>query len=671
MKKIFLLLGIILPLMASAQIKFQEITLDEAMSKATELKKDILVDVISGRTDDKNIARILADKELAKQIDRDFLAVRIDMMKKENAYFVPKVLGTPYPCVILFTNKGEEVGSGFWDEMAAGRMNAGEIFSNAKAAAEIKRQNSCKIEFRDLSFSDALKLAEKESKLVFIDCVMKNCGPCRKMENDVFTLDAVANFYNKNFICIRSERETDVNDLASKYNINGYPTFLFIQPDGKLVASGSGFLAADKFVDLAKGTIEDDNDTQEEVKSVPMMQSTEAMPASSSAAASSASSSASSSSAQPAAAMGTTEMQPAAANTSEEASKISFEKLTLTQAMERAKAEKKLIYVDLSATWCGPCQQLKKTTFPNEMVSNFMNKNFINIAFECDKDEEISKEYRNKYRSSAFPTHLIINETGELVHKFVGFLQPNEFVAELQKGTGAAKGLLYYNRKYMDGERSPEFMQEYITVLANANEGGAAAKLAGDYLNTLTVDQLATRENFALVYEFARNIDTPLAQKVLNNQNKFVEKIGASDVDNYIFMLWSIKADSHIKEIDGKPVFDQKGYEETIRKMKATKFKAADNIALSSSVRNTTRTGEWKRFLELTTDYMKKSGLNTSLMITCNWAMDLKNGCSDKSILKAYCTAMMENFNKIKDSGNEEAIVWEESMNALSKELLK
>ena len=58
-------------------------------------------------------------------------------------------------------------------------------------------------------------------------------------------------------------------------------------------------------------------------------------------------------------------------------------------------------------------------------------------------------------------------------------------------------------------------------------------------------------------------------------------------------------------------------------------------------------------------------------MLTCNWGIDLKNSCNDKRVWKKYCTVMMDNFNQIKASGSEEAIAWEESMKALSKELLK
>lgn len=136
-------------------------------------------------------------------------------------------------------------------------------------------------------------------------------------------------------------------------------------------------------------------------------------------------------------------------------------------------------------------------------------------------------------------------------------------------------------------------------------------------------------------------------------------------------MLWSIKADSYIKEVDGKPIFDRKGYDETIRKLKASGFVAAESIALTSDVRNAQRMGDWERFLSITADYMKKNGAQAHPMLTCNWGIDLKGSCNDKSVWKKYCTVMMDNFNQIKASGSEEAIVWEESMKVLSRELLK
>lgn len=642
---------VFVPFVSMAQTTFSEMHFDEAMKKAKAEKKDILVDVVCGKVDEKSINTVLADKTIAEQIARDYITIRIDLLKKENDYFMKKMVGIPYPCAIFFTNKGEQTSYGFWNEMTAGRMNARDIFAQAKKMSEDKRTNTRKIEFRPISYPEALKVAKAENKLVFIDCVMDGCTPCRNMENNVFTLNSIADFYNQNFICIRSQREKDEYELADKYNIHGYPAFLFIKADGTLASMEEGFQNAEKFLALGQDALTGKGHTAQTEGSLPGTATTQAV---TSVGMSSSSVATTSSSIATAPADG----------------KLHFEKLTLTQATAMAAATQKLIYVNLSATWCGPCQQLKKQTFVEPSVIEFMNKNFINIAFECDVNEKMSMEYRSKFKTSAFPTHLIIDSKGELKHKFVGFHAPSQFIAELRKGMNDDQSLQSFNHRYAAGERSPEFMSEYIATLAAANEGETAAKLATDYLNTLPIEKLTERQNFFFLTEFARDIDSEIVQKVLKNKNKFIKAIGESDYMNYEFMLWTIKADSYIKEVNGKNTFDEKGYITAIKRMHNSGFPYADNIEITTSVRNAQRMKDWEKFVEMTTAYMNKMGAKANLMLTCNWANDLK-GCNDAQLRKKYAACMMANFEAVKASGDEQAIVWEESINIISKDLFK
>lgn len=676
MKKIILVLIVFMPLIVLGQVKFRLTTFKEAMQIAATENKGILVDVVSGKIDKKNINQIFADKELAELINRNFITIRVDMMKPDNEYFSPYLGNNSYPCVLFFTNRGENIGFCHWDEIVAGRQNLNVIAEAAIDNAAEKRMNTRKIEFRPLTYAEALQAAKKENKPVFIDCSMEHCGPCRKMETDVFTINQVADCYNKNFICIWTQRETDEDKLAEKFDVHGFPSFIFVDGDGNVLGREEGFLPVDKFLALAKKIIEGD---QSEVKSVPMMGSSAAEPISGSGSVAAATSSNSETGAASVSGSGST--SSAASGTAAtmvlqdelqaDASKIPFEKLTLAQAMKKAAKEKKMIYVDLSATWCGPCQQLKKTTFRDDMVVDFMIKNYINIAFECDKDGEMSLEYRNKFKSTAFPTHLIISETGELIHKFVGFHRPAEFIAEMRKGVGTDKGLGYYNRKYAEGERSPEFMNQYISMLAAANEGATASGLACEYLNTLSLDELTERKNFILVYEFARDIDSELAQKVVTNYKKFEKALGKEELNNYMYLLWTVKADSYVTEVDGKKTYDKQGFEACCKKMKASGFEAAESIALGSSARNAILMDDWDSFMDTTLGYMHKNKGKANPMITCNWGMDVQRACKDKEIRRKFADELEKNFELIKKSGSEAAVIWSESVKLIAEDLRK
>lgn len=94
---------------------------------------------------------------------------------------------------------------------------------------------------KDSTLVDALSKAKQENKLLFIDCYTTWCGPCKYMEKNVFPLKEVGDFYNKHFVCWKMDMETPEGALIkNKYNVRGYPTYLFLNGDGELVHRGLG-----------------------------------------------------------------------------------------------------------------------------------------------------------------------------------------------------------------------------------------------------------------------------------------------------------------------------------------------------------------------------------------------------------------------------------------------
>ena len=66
---------------------------------------------------------------------------------------------------------------------------------------------------------------------------------------------------------------------------------------------------------------------------------------------------------------------------------IHFQKSNWQQALDLAKKENKLVFLDIYATWCGPCKQLKKYTFSDKAAGDFFNANFVNMALDGEQEE--------------------------------------------------------------------------------------------------------------------------------------------------------------------------------------------------------------------------------------------------------------------------------------------
>lgn len=93
------------------------------------------------------------------------------------------------------------------------------------------------IRFVTGSWEQVKKQAVTEGKLIFMDVYTDWCGPCKLMEEEVFTQPEVAGFYNEHFVCYQVDAEKGEGiDLKRQYEVKVYPTYLFVDPEtGELV----------------------------------------------------------------------------------------------------------------------------------------------------------------------------------------------------------------------------------------------------------------------------------------------------------------------------------------------------------------------------------------------------------------------------------------------------
>ncbi|MCF0072548.1 thioredoxin fold domain-containing protein [Dyadobacter sp. CY261] len=109
------------------------------------------------------------------------------------------------------------------------------------------------IQFTEASWSDILKKAKKENKIIFLDAYTTWCGPCKLLQKNVFTRDDVAKTFNGNFINVKIDMESGEGPaLTKKYPIEGYPTLFFIDGKGKVVKQLLGYQQPEQLIKAAK-----------------------------------------------------------------------------------------------------------------------------------------------------------------------------------------------------------------------------------------------------------------------------------------------------------------------------------------------------------------------------------------------------------------------------------
>ena len=100
---------------------------------------------------------------------------------------------------------------------------------------------------------EAFAKAKKEGKLVFLSIGYSTCHWCHVMERESFENQDIADLLNKDFVCIKVDREERpdidavyITSLAAMRRPGGWPLTLFLAADGKPIYGGTYFPPDDK-----------------------------------------------------------------------------------------------------------------------------------------------------------------------------------------------------------------------------------------------------------------------------------------------------------------------------------------------------------------------------------------------------------------------------------------
>ncbi|MEG1585746.1 MAG: thioredoxin family protein [Bacteroidales bacterium] len=143
---------------------------------------------------------------------------------------------------------------------------------------------------------------------------------------------------------------------------------------------------------------------------------------------------------------------------------IEFAHVSWSEAVAKAKAEKKLIFIDFYTQWCGPCMNMAQEVFVLPTVGNYYNTHFVNLKIDAETGE--GKELAQKYGVKSYPTYAFIDPlTQELVHRSSSRQSGEAFIKTAANALNPKTRSPYLMAEFEKGNKERAFLINYIEYM--------------------------------------------------------------------------------------------------------------------------------------------------------------------------------------------------------------
>ena len=186
-----------------------------------------------------------------------------------------------------------------------------------------------------------------------------------------------------------------------------------------------------------------------------------------------------------------------------------------------AAKENKLIFIDAYTTWCGPCKWMAANVFPDPNVGAFYNEHFVNYKVDMEKGE--GPELAEKYGVDAYPTFLILDANGELVHRYIGSTPAEDFIQNGRNAVDAEGQYFTLLKRYKNGERNVVFLEK-IAVAALKASDEHSVDIIQTYLNAIPESKrMSDDQHKEMILYTATKFDSESFRLIVEHASEFQE----------------------------------------------------------------------------------------------------------------------------------------------------
>jgi thioredoxin-related protein len=312
-------------------------------------------------------------------------------------------------------------------------------------------------------------------------------------------------------------------------------------------------------------------------------------------------------------------------NANAQTQSINFETGDLNSVFAKAKQENKLIFIDAYTSWCGPCKAMAKNVFTKDSVADYFNANFVNYKMDMEKGE--GPDFAKKYEVSCFPSLLILDANGSLVHRAAGYFESAQFIAFGSAGQTPEKTFVAKKNEYEKTGINEGNVLAYHELLSSVCFD--SSPLVVKYLSSVKDEDLIKPANWKLIKQVSNDYRSREMQYLLKNVSFFEQQFGKKEIERKIIYL----GEDYFWKITRSDTFNRAAFEKARAEFMTMKWPYSERILFNADLTAAYRTNKDDYFAMASARFQSYNNDNASALNNTAWKF--YEECDNIEYLKA------------------------------------